>query len=714
MNRTCKIHRRLGHSADKRNANRSDARVGNLTATGKAVFLSYASEDAQAAETICAALRSAGVEVWFDKSALRGGDEWDAAIRQHIKACSLFLPVISRNTQARVEGYFRLEWKLAVDRSHLIAADHAFLLPIVIDDTPDATARVPDRFREVQWTRLPGGQTSPAFAQRVARLLNPQAAGNAEAAATPAADAGAPAATPLTGTARSTRPKVALYGVLALAVLALGILGVYRGALSPSPEATAPAAGADASATQGATTSDFNPPPHSIAVLPFVNMSGDPKQDYFSDGLSEELLNSLVTVRDLQVAARTSSFSFKGTNAKLANIGKELNVGAILEGSVRKDGNHVRITAQLSNAITGFNLWSQTYDRDLKNILALQTEIATAVTKALKATLLIGAAAAIERGGTSNPQALDAYLRGESMVMSSREAGLARIATYDEALRLDPSFAKAYARKALALASFAGSYEPADRTRLVVEQALEIARKAVQLAPDLVDAHLAVARILADGLLDFKDGKTEFERALALAPGDARALSATAYFLSGIRDFDAALANARTAVTLDPVNSHAYVNLGFVFLRARRYAEAVDAFSHARSGANADPWASGLQGFAYIGLGQWESAVRSCSAPPVSFVSQVCMAVSYDKLARTAEAQATLQQMQAQAGDSMAYQYAEVLAQWGDIPGALKWLETAYRLKDPGLVWIKTDLMLDPLLKDARYEAIVSKLNFPN
>jgi cell division septation protein DedD len=137
----------------------------------RAVFLSYASEDADAAQRICASLRAAGIEVWFDQSELRGGDIWDVAIKQQIKACALFIPIISAHTRARAEGYFRLEWKLAVDRSHLMAADKAFLVPVVIDTIRDADARVPDRFREVQWSRLCGAESSPAFVERISQLL---------------------------------------------------------------------------------------------------------------------------------------------------------------------------------------------------------------------------------------------------------------------------------------------------------------------------------------------------------------------------------------------------------------------------------------------------------------------------------------------------------------------------------------------------------------
>ena len=154
-----------------------------LSGESKAVFLSYASEDAEAAQNIADSLRAAGIEVWFDQRELKGGDAWDQSIRRQIKTCALFVAVVSKHTHERGEGYFRLEWKLAVDRSHLIAAHKAFLLPIVIDDTGEDDEHVPDRFREVQWTRLPGGETPPAFVDRVQRLLSGEASTVKRAAA---------------------------------------------------------------------------------------------------------------------------------------------------------------------------------------------------------------------------------------------------------------------------------------------------------------------------------------------------------------------------------------------------------------------------------------------------------------------------------------------------------------------------------------------------
>src|SRR5580765_930860 len=183
-----------------------------MSEPSKAVFLSYASQDAEAARRICEALRASGIEVWFDQSELRGGDAWDHNIRQQIHDCSLFIPVISQHTDERKEGYFRLEWKLAVDRSHLMADDAAFLLPIVIDGTTDAHARVPDKFRSVQWTRLPGGQAPSAFCQRVAALLAGTAV-PARAFATSVAGGKVPGRRPL------RRSVIAVTGLLVIAVI---------------------------------------------------------------------------------------------------------------------------------------------------------------------------------------------------------------------------------------------------------------------------------------------------------------------------------------------------------------------------------------------------------------------------------------------------------------------------------------------------------------
>src|SRR3984893_8329135 len=411
-----------------------------------AVFLSYASQDANAAQRICAALRAAGIEVWFDQSELRGGDAWDRQIRKQIHDCALFVPVISAHSDARREGYFRREWKLAADRTADMAEDVPFLLPVVVDSTPDATARVPDRFREVQWSRLPDGQASPDFIERVQRLLTPaqDQAPTAHVAAPSVPDAALGARRPVRGLSWS-KPVV---WVTVVVFAPLGYFVAQKVWLSKHPASPPMPLAAPTSVAPAA----FAPPLHSIAVLPFVNLSGDASQDYFSDGLTEELLNSLAEIEGLQVAARTSSFSFK-EHPDIATVAHKLNVGAVLEGSVRRSAHTVRVTAQLINAVTGFHLWSKTYDRDLGDVLKLQTEIATAVASSLKITLLGDVGAKIELGGTHKPAAFDAYLRGLKLAriakattpMECREP----IAAFSAALALDANYALAYANRAL-------------------------------------------------------------------------------------------------------------------------------------------------------------------------------------------------------------------------------------------------------------------------
>jgi TolB-like protein len=233
-----------------------------------------------------------------------------------------------------------------------------------------------------------------------------------------------------------------LLAAVAIAVI-VGYMGIDRYVLhrgtAPSVAPSAPAQ-ADRSIAGVAPAATFAPPPHSIAVLPFVNMSGEKEQKYFSDGLSEELLNDLSRITELQVAGRTSSFYFKGKDVDLSTIARKLNVGSVLEGSVRRSGHTVRVTAQLINAVTGFHLWSETYDRNLSDILQVQTEIAKAVTSALKVTLLGEVTEKIELGGTRNPNALDAFLRGRKAYSGSGAKEMQdAIAEFSEAIRLDPN-----------------------------------------------------------------------------------------------------------------------------------------------------------------------------------------------------------------------------------------------------------------------------------
>jgi TolB-like protein/Flp pilus assembly protein TadD len=650
-----------------------------------AVFLSYASQDAEAAQRICAALRSAGVEVWFDQSELRSGDAWDRQIRERVHDCRLFVPVISANTEARSEGYFRREWKLAIERTHDMSERIAFIVPVVIDQTRDARADVPEAFRSVQWTRLPAGETPPEFVRRIQQLLS----GEASFLATVARGA-APVAL-----GRSSRLKPAWVAVALAAVAACFII--------EKPWVAKPVA--------------FAPPPHSIAVLPFVNMSGDKEQEYFSEGLTEEILNSLARINELQVSARTSSFSFQGEHPDVATVAHRLNVAAVLEGSVRRSANTVRITTQLVNGTTGFHLWSETYDRDLGGVLKLQTEIATAVAAALKVTLLGGEAAKIEIGGTHNPAAFDAYLRASKIYFSSQSGkdNEAAIAGYTEAIRLDPNYALAYATRAIASTWFAESWATTtSAVRTALDNAQADARRSIALAPGLGEAHLALARVYEDRL-EFAPASGEYEHALTLTPGNSRIVSNYGNFALFMGHKDSGFTALRRAVALDPLNVHSQGILGQACLIGRRYAEAISVLKDAQAlNPVTAPIAIPLLGQAYYLFGDLQSARAYCERSADADDGQLCLAMTYKKLGRQADAEAMLAKLRASDGDAGAVEYAAVYAQWGNSTQALDWLEAAMRDRLPDLRLVKSSPFLDPLRKEPRFQAIERELKFPD
>jgi TolB-like protein/Tfp pilus assembly protein PilF len=461
----------------------------------------------------------------------------------------------------------------------------------------------------------------------------------------------------------------------------------------------------------------FSPPPHSIAVLPFVNLSGDKEQEYFSDGLTEELLNSLAEIEGLQVAARTSSFSFK-EHPDVATVAHKLNVGAVLEGSVRRSGRTVRITVQLINSMTGFHVWSKTYDRDLVDVLKLQTEIATAVATALKVTLLPDVGAKIELGGTRNPAAFDAYLRASktfsgAVFPNDAERVQATIGGYTEAIRLDPSYALAFAGRSLALTTYAANYTTGQAIRDRFDKALADASEALKLAPELAEGHLALARYFSLGVLDFTQASVEFERAVALAPGNAQALGHYGRFAAAMGRPIEGVAAARRGAVLDPLNSWSHFELGQALFLARRYPESVAAFNDALTLDPDSPARTDL-GRAYFALEDLHNARSSCEAGPHDPHTHSCLAITYERLGQHADAQGELAKLMASIGNTGAYEYATIYAQWGDRQQALQWLETALRLRDTWLIFLKTDPFLNPLRKEPRFQAIERALKFPN
>lgn len=325
----------------------------------------------------------------------------------------------------------------------------------------------------------------------------------------------------------------------------------------------------------------------SIAVLPFVNMSADPENEFFCDGLAEELLNALAKIENLKVAARTSSFSFKGKNVNVDEIGRALHVNSVLEGSVRKSGNRLRISVQLINATDGYHLWSERYDREMEDIFAVQDEITLAVVDTLKVKLLGDARETVlKRHHTKNSEAYQAYLKGRVLLYQRGLSIPKAIECFKQAVSLDSEYAQAWA--GLADGYTTSGYSGFGMPREVMPRALDAARRALELDPDLAEAHsaFACATMLYD--LDYDLAEREFKRALELNPKYPQAIAWYGLFLLqwiGGRDQEA-LEQLLRAVEVDPLSAYANVIFAFSAVSSGRLSDAVE---HGRKGVELDP-----------------------------------------------------------------------------------------------------------------------------
>ena len=1084
-------------------------RIAMSDVANKAVFLSYASQDAEAVRRIAEALRAAGVEVWFDQNELVGGDAWDAKIRGQIASCALFVPVISAATQARLEGYFRVEWKLAARRTHAMATAKAFLLPVVIDGTRDAEAHVPDEFREVQWTRLPGGETPAAFCARVSKLLGGDAVG-------PIADraAGSEVAAPLDGArgrgratplGKPARPW--LWPAVAAAVVLGGIV-VWRAGLKPPASAPVPVSAVktiapltparelaeranalslkkynstadDYAAAEGllkqalaldqndaeiwAISSQFNTairtrgfddaparreaarsqaeraltldeasvearfalgrwqrdndpamaektflavlglsPDHpgalsslgtlysrqnreeealamferaarnpaslalarysqyllhfsrrrfdeaeralresiaaepssnsvtglamvlltakgdaaaavrvlaevpaanrsehravwmtafvqlaarepdaalvtlgrlsvdfvqdnwfagptaywvgrahaqagraeaariafeaglavmdtklksaagdpalhvargellarlgrtdealqaartatelaggreemfwflspgriyavlgrtaealpllenltapvarsvpwpltpallrldplwdklrddprfqalcaeprapsvaappkaddkSVAVLAFANLSDDKTNEYFSDGISEELLNVLAKVPGLKVTARTSAFHFKGKDTPIPEIARQLGVAYVIEGSVRKAGDKVRITAQLIKAADGFHVWSDTFTRDLKDVFAVQDEVAGLIGQNLKINL--GAVPS-----DSKPTSVENYdmiLRARHFARQESNEGWRRaIETYREALRKEPGMVPAWAGIADAYVQL-GRFNGMPNVEAMGE-ARKAALRALELAPEEPLALAAMGWVARNADWNWRAARGYFARSLRAQPGNGATLSASAVLELNLGRSEAALALARQAVVADPLNAGAHFTLALIYFTQGRLAEAVPAYRRAIALApSADEYHCQLANL-HAMMGNHDEAQAELSKEPHPGYRLVglatCAALRGDK---TAAARARAELIANHANDFPGY-IADVCAAQGDMEGALEWVERSITARDNSVPWLKCDVWLAPLGENPRWLELLRRV----
>jgi TolB-like protein/Flp pilus assembly protein TadD len=512
----------------------------------KAVFLSYAREDADAARRIADALRAFGVEVWFDMSELRGGDVWDQKIRRQIKECALFMPLISSQSDQRGEGYFRLEWKLAVERTHLLAEGMPFLFPVVVDDTSETHASVPEQFLKSQWTRLPGGEPTPQFVEQVKRLLQ-----GPRKPAAPAKTAVPPVHAAPAASTQSGFPVWAAV-LLGVAVIALGAFVLFRPAAKPelAPVVAAPVVPAKPAEPAAAVISE-----KSLAVLPFNNMSEEKDSAFFTDGIQEDILTNLALISELRVVSRTSVMQYRNTTKTIRQIAQELGVTYVLEGSVRRAGNKVRVTGQLIRAATDEHVWAKAYDRELSDIFAIQEALATEIAGALKTAITPQQKTIIAGRATTNVDAYNNHLKARDIILWS---GVSR-ATLPEldqllqaAVQLDPNFVPAWLDIArVNFACYRSATIGGDRNRLMTGQSA--LAQAIRLAPE-DPAVIHAQGLAAEANEDLAAAHKFYEHALQLAPGNVEILTSLGTLTGNERLWAESMRYIRQAQTLDPRN----------------------------------------------------------------------------------------------------------------------------------------------------------------
>ncbi|HWE23834.1 MAG TPA: hypothetical protein VG496_07825 [Myxococcales bacterium] len=501
--------------------------------------------------------------------------------------------------------------------------------------------------------------------------------------------------TPASGPVRGARLAVILVAIGAFAA-APGLLYYLVLRARPTPPVARGAAAAP-----------------SIAVLPLVNLSRDAEQDYFADGLTEELLDLLAKVPGLHVAARTSAFSFKGKNEDARTIAEKLNVATLLEGSVRKSGDQVRITTQLVSAADGYHLWSETYDRKLTDVFAVQDDIAQSVVAALEVKLVPGQTPTSRTHRTSNPDAYNEYLLGRQFMRQGNRNGFLRAyKAYEKALSLDPRFAPALAGLASAEYWVADSAETAEAVADGQRRAIELAEKAVALDPELTEAYIARGVCRSAIQWNWSGAKVDFERALSLSPESADAILEYARnVLRPLGRLPEGLAASRRATELDPLNGRAWATLGAFYVATGEQKLMREALNRSLEVSPEQAFAGPWLGTGLLIEGKPDEALAAFRRSTNEVFRLSGEATAQLALGHARESQRALDELIAKHAHDGAYQIATAYAWRGDGNQAFAWLDRAVGQHDGGLTLIKIDPFLRGVRGDPRYAAILRKIN---
>ena len=497
-----------------------------------------------------------------------------------------------------------------------------------------------------------------------------------------------------------------IYVVLIGAALSVGLFFVGRytaGRATPRPASEELRRGRQSEAASVT-------PQKSIAVLPLLNESGDPKDEYFSDGLSEELIAALAQITGLKVIGRSSSFRFKDRKEEPKTIGEKLGVSTLLDGTVRKQGDRVRIVAQLVNAADGIQLWTRTFDRELKDIFAVQEEIARAVAESLKVALL-GSQEKSAQMATNSVEAHNAYLQGHfHFQRRNLEDYRKAVGYFDEAIRLDPGYALAYAERSEAwtfIGDLTGQHEPA------WSNARSDAERAAAIAPDLAEAHAALGWVRFFIDWKFAEGLSELKRAKELSPANPTANDLLARVIVYLGRIDEAERQARQAVELDPLSVTAQGNLARVLFFAGKLDEADAA---GRKSAELQPTAAAShrwQVSVAVQRGDGEAAWREAQLEPDVGYRRFEIALAQQVRGDRQAANAAVADLIAYGRDQLAYQIAEVYAVRGELDKAFEWLQISFDTHDTGTLVLLVDPLLRRLHDDPRYKTLLAKLGLP-
>jgi TolB-like protein len=650
---------------------------GEAAATSARVFISYASHDAEVAQKVCSALEAADLLCWIAPRDVVPGTLYADGIVRATDETRILVLILSK--EAVASPHVGRELERAASKRHPILA-------LRIDAAP-LTPAFEYFLNQSQWIEAGAGVTDGAIAKLVEAVGRHLSSGStATSIHTPPMHAAAPK--------KAAAPRRAWIIAVVVAVVLAGAYILVGKAWLARHETTA----ATASVTD-----------KSIAVLPFTDMSEKKDQEYFADGMAEEIIDLLVKVPGLKVISRTSSFQFKGKTEDLRSIGTLLGVAYVLEGSVRKSGDHLRVTAQLIDSRDGTHLFSQTYDRDLIDVLKMQDEIAASLVRVLQVE--VTDKVIVSRPALRNTQAYTLYLQGLHAKDRFDQEGFEQaVNDFQQALDLDPSFGAAAGGLANAhflLGQF-GFMPPS----VAFEKARGAAELALKLDPTLADTHALLGNIYIAYDWDWAAAEREIGLALAAAPNDAYVLFIAAVQSQVMGRLNQALTLIDASLAQDPLNPSSYLVLHLIQIRRDRLAEAEAAIRRTLEISPTFSKAHYFLGVAQLLRGQSETALAEIMKETDEGSRLPGLAIAYFALGRRSDSDAALAQvLKSQA--SRPFEIAGAYAFRGESDDALKWLERAYAQKDPYLCSVKGEVTLRKLEADPRYKAFLKKMNLP-